>query len=73
MAESGKRQPVVAPPPLERWAEDVALCELARLARELPDIGPAEAWRRLGRLTLDQRTIVVTTLARATQESQVRA
>jgi len=37
--------------PLERWAEDEALCELARLARDLPDAHADEAWRRLGRLT----------------------
>jgi hypothetical protein len=66
MAESGQEQPIAPAPPLERWAEDVALCELARLARDLPDVGPAEVWRRLGRLTLDQRTIVIATLAHAT-------
>ena len=55
------------PPPLERWAEDIALGELTRLARDLPDISPSEAWRRLGRLSLDQRTVVIATLARATR------
>ena len=38
-----------------RWAEDEALRELARLARDLPDVDAAEAWRRLGRLTREQR------------------
>jgi hypothetical protein len=61
----------VATPPLERWAEDAALRELARLARDLPGIQPSEAWRRLGRLTLDQRAIVIATLA-ATRDSRAR-
>ena len=43
-------------PPLDRWAEDEALRELARLARDLPDA--VEAWRRLGRLTAEQRRLV---------------
>ncbi len=60
-------------PPLERWAEDIALGELARLARDLPDIPPAEAWRRLGRLSLDQRTVVIATLARAARRAEARA
>jgi hypothetical protein len=72
MAKTGETQPSVATPPLERWAEDVALRELARLARDLPGIGPSEAWRRLGRLTLDQRRIVILTLA-AAQGSRARA
>lgn len=71
MTESGAIQPSKATPPLECWAEDVALRELARLARDLPEVGPAEAWRRLGRLTRDQRTIVIATLA-ATQGSRGR-
>jgi hypothetical protein len=29
---------VVTTPPLDRWAEDEALLELARPARELPDV-----------------------------------
>ena len=45
-------------PPLDRWAEDEALRELARLARDLPDVDAAEAWRRLGRLTAEQRRLV---------------
>lgn len=73
MAKSGQVQPPPMAPPLERWAEDVALRELARLARDLPDVEPAEAWRRLGRLTLDQRMLVVATLARATQDARPRA
>lgn len=46
-------------PPLERWAEDEALRELSRLARDLPEVGPQEAWRRLGRLTEEQRAAVI--------------
>jgi hypothetical protein len=38
----------MATPPLDRWAEDEALRELARLALDLPDVDAAEAWRRLG-------------------------
>ena len=34
-------------PPLERWSEDEALRELARLARDLPVVDADEAWRRL--------------------------
>jgi hypothetical protein len=45
-------------PPLNRWSEDEALRELARLARDLPDVDAAEAWRRLGRLTAEQRRLV---------------
>ena len=48
----------MATPPLDRWAEDEALRELARLARDLPDVGADEAWRRLGRLTEEQRRLV---------------
>ena len=45
-------------PPLDRWAEDEALLELARLARDLPDVDAEEAWRRLGRLTEEQRRLL---------------
>ena len=49
----------MATPPLDRWAEDEALRELARLARDLPEVDAAEAWRRLDRLTQGQRDAVV--------------
>jgi hypothetical protein len=45
-------------PPLERWSEDEALRELARLARDLPDVDASGAWRRLGRLTAEQRQLL---------------
>lgn len=48
----------MATPPLERWAEDEALRELARLARDLPVVDADDAWRRLGRLTAEQRALV---------------
>jgi hypothetical protein len=40
--------------PLDRWADDEALREFARLARDLPDVDADEAWRRLERLTAEQ-------------------
>ena len=46
-------------PHLERWSEDEALRKLARLARELPEVDADEAWRRLGRLTAEQRALVL--------------
>ena len=46
-------------PPLERWSEDEALRELARRARELPEVDADEAWRRLERLTAEQRALVL--------------
>jgi hypothetical protein len=46
-------------PPLDRWGEDEALCKLAHLARELPEVDADEAWRRLGRLTAEQRALVL--------------
>ena len=49
-------------PPLDRWSEDEALRELASLARDLPDTD--EAWRRLGRLTAEQRARVMQALSR---------
>jgi hypothetical protein len=49
-------------PPLDRWAEEQALRELARLARDLPYAGAAEVWRRLGRLTGEQRAAVIAAL-----------
>ena len=39
-------------------SEDEALRELPRLARDLPDVDADEAWRRLGRLTGEQRRLV---------------
>jgi hypothetical protein len=51
-------------PPLDRWAEDEALHELARLARELPGVDADEAWRRLGRLTEEQRARITRALTR---------
>ena len=45
-------------------AEDEALRELPRLARDPPDGDADEAWRRLGRLTAGQRAFVVRTLTR---------
>jgi hypothetical protein len=44
--------------PLDRWAEEGALRELARLARDVPEVDAAEAWRWLGRLTAEQRQLV---------------
>ncbi len=46
-------------PPLDRWAEDEALRELARLARDLPNVDAGEAWRRLGRLSDEQRGTII--------------
>jgi hypothetical protein len=46
---------------LDRWAEDGALDDLARLARDLPRVD-AEALRRLERLTLEQRALVMEAL-----------
>ena len=46
-------------PPLDRWAEEEAPRELARLARDLYDVDADEAWRRMGRLTEDQRAQVI--------------
>jgi hypothetical protein len=54
----------VTTPRLECWAEDEALRELARLARDLPKVGAGEAWRRLGRLTAEQRALVMQALTR---------
>ena len=51
-------------PPLDRWAEDEALRELARLARDVPDVDADEAPRRLGRLTEEQRAAVIGALPR---------
>jgi len=45
-------------PDLDRWADDGALRELARLAHDLPNVDADEAWRRLGRLTDAQRVVV---------------
>jgi hypothetical protein len=53
----------MASPPLDRWSEDEALRELVRLARDLPEVDAAEAWRRLGRLTGEQRQLVYRALA----------
>jgi len=44
--------------PLDHWAENEALRELARLARDLPDVDASEAWRQLGRLTAELRRLV---------------
>jgi hypothetical protein len=46
-------------PPLDRWAEDEALWESRPPARELPEVDADEAWRRLGRLTAEQRALVL--------------
>ncbi len=46
-------------PPLDEWAKDGALRELARLARDLPHVDADEAARRLARLTPEQRALVV--------------
>jgi hypothetical protein len=56
-----------ATPPIERWAEDGALRELARLARDLPKVDADEAWRRRGRLTEAQRAVVIDALGRRLQ------
>lgn len=40
------------------WTEEGALRELVRMARELYDVDADEAWRRLGRLTEEQRRLV---------------
>ena len=54
----------MATPPLDRWSEDEALRELAWLARDLPVVDADEAWRRLSRLTADQRALVMQALSR---------
>jgi len=41
-------------PPMDRWEEEGALRELARLAADLPDVGADKAWERLDRLTETQ-------------------
>lgn len=38
-------------PDLDRWEEEGALRELARLAANLPNVGADKAWERLRRLT----------------------
>ena len=43
------------------------MCELARLACDLPDVDADEAWRRLGRLTAEQRALVHATLRTLTR------
>jgi hypothetical protein len=58
-------------PPLDRWAEDEAPRELARLARDLPYVDADEAWRRLGRLTAEQRALVLAAVHRAASGSGV--
>jgi hypothetical protein len=50
-------------PPLDRSADGEALRELARLARDLPEVDAVEAWPRLGRLTTEQRQLVYRALA----------
>jgi hypothetical protein len=52
----------VSNPPIERWIEDGALGELARLARDLPHVDAEEARRRLERLTPEQRALIDGTL-----------
>jgi hypothetical protein len=49
----------VTGPPIDAWARAGAMDELARLARDLPRVDADEAWRRLGRLTEEQREHVI--------------
>lgn len=51
-------------PPIDQWARDEVLRELARLASDLPHVDFDEAWRRLQRLTLDQRAELAEALGR---------
>ena len=53
---------MTSPPPIERWAREEALREIVRLARDLADVDADEAWRRLQRLTLEQRAGVTEVL-----------
>jgi hypothetical protein len=48
----------MATPPLDRWAGNVTFRELARLARDSPDVDAGQAWRQPGRLTAEQRRCV---------------
>ena len=52
----------MAMPPLERWAEDEALHELARQVGDIHVVDADEAWRRMGRLTEGQRAQVIRAL-----------
>ena len=45
-------------PPLDRWEEEGALRELARLAADLSSVGADHAWARLDRLTTTQRRCI---------------
>jgi hypothetical protein len=45
-------------PDLDRWEEEGALRELARLAANLPNVGADKAWERLDRLTQTQREAI---------------
>jgi hypothetical protein len=68
-ALGARRYPAeMSDPPLDRWSEDEALRELARLAADLPHVDAEEAWRRLGRLTDEQRAIVEGALAEVLEE-----
>ena len=61
---SDRRAPREAVTPLDRWEEEGALRELARLAAELPDVGADKAWERLDRLTEAQRVAIEDVLRR---------
>jgi hypothetical protein len=45
-------------PPLDRWEEEGAIAELARLAAELPRVDADRVWERLDRLTVKQRRCI---------------
>jgi hypothetical protein len=49
-------------PPLQRWAEDDALRRTRPPGSDLPKVDADEAWRRLGRLTEEQRAGVARAL-----------
>ncbi len=52
-------------PPLEVWERDVALSTYKRLTRDLSHTDSTELWKRLSSLTVRQRSIVYTCIARA--------
>ena len=61
--------PMGADPPLDRWSEDEVLGEVARFAADLPHVDADEAWRRLGRLTAEQRALVLAAVRGAARGS----
>lgn len=49
-------------PPIDDWANDLALKELSRLAIELPAMTADETWNRIRRLTPKQRGLILSAL-----------